>query len=206
MANVNRVNGFKPVKYLNGAPWNGQANLYYVVAGDATALFIGDLVTFDGSGDAATLIPSVSQAAAGEDIVGAVVGFKTTSDGMSNGRSPNLDTPIYRPASTAAWVYVSDDPNILYEAQEDGDTDPLEAADLGLNVNFVVGAGNTVTGASGMQIDSTTHSTVNTLPLRLVAAVQRPDNEIVSGGQAYTRWLVKINAHQFNSDTGVTGI
>ena len=35
MANVARLGGFTPVKHLNGSPYNGQFNLYEIVAGDA---------------------------------------------------------------------------------------------------------------------------------------------------------------------------
>lgn len=197
MANTSRVNGFKPVKYMNGAPYNGQCTMYYVPASDNTAIFVGDLVklgsTPDGSG-----VRGVTQAAASDACIGVVVGIVPSMT--------NLDTPQYRAASTAAYVLVADDPNIIFEAQEDGDTDPLEMVDAGLNVNFVVGSGSTTTGASGMQIDSNTEATGATLPLKLLQPVQRPDNELVSAGQAYTRWLVKINNHQLGSHTGTAGV
>ena len=40
MANADRPNGFRPVKNLNGAPWNGQFNKYY----GSSNLFMGDLL------------------------------------------------------------------------------------------------------------------------------------------------------------------
>lgn len=197
MANEARVNGFKPVKYLNGAPYNGQCTMYSVAATDGTALFVGDLVKLDGTADV-NGIRGVVQAAASDACIGVVVGVVPSMTA--------LDTPQYRAASTARYVLVADDPNIIFEAQEDGDTDPLEMVDAGLNVNFVVGAGSTTTGASGMQIDSNTEDTTATLPLKLIEPVQRPDNELVATGQANTRWLVKINNHQLGSHTGTAGV
>lgn len=199
MANTNKVNGFRPVRYLNGAPWNGQANKYVIPAGNGTATFIGDLVKADATGDDAGY-QTVVQAAASNAVLGVIVGMEVTPG--------SLDTPQYRAASTRRVVWVADDPNLIFEAQEDGDTDPLETTDIGLNINVVVGAGSTVTGASGMQIDSDTAATTATLPLRLMGLVQRPDNENVlsAGGQAYTRWEVKINNHQLGSSTGVAGV
>jgi len=171
--------------------------MYYVPASDGTAIFVGDLVklagTVDGNG-----IRAVAQAAATQACVGVVVGIVPSMT--------NLDTPQYRAASTEGYVLVADDPAIVFEAQEDGDTDPLEMADAGLNVNVVVGSGSTTTGASGMQIDSNTENTTATLPLKLLQPVQRPDNELVSAGQAYTRWLVTINNHQLGSSTGTAGV
>ena len=80
MANTSRINGFKPVKHLNGAPYNGQANLYEVPAGEAVPVFIGDLVKLSDSA-ATSLYPAVeavvgasAQIAAGP-ILGAVVGI-----------------------------------------------------------------------------------------------------------------------------------
>src|ERR1700743_3207401 len=46
MANVTRINGFKPVKHFNGSPFNGQANIYQVPVGESIPVFIGDLVQF----------------------------------------------------------------------------------------------------------------------------------------------------------------
>ncbi len=197
MANTSRVNGFKPVKYMNGTPYNGQCTMYYIPSSDGTATFVGDLVKLGGTADAKG-VRGVAQAAASDAVIGAVVGIVPSMT--------NLDTPQYRAANTAAYVLVADDPNIIFEAQEDGDTDPLEMVDAGLNVNFVVGSGSTTTGASGMQIDSNTEGTGATLPLKLLQPVQRPDNELVAAGQANTRWLVKINNHQFGSHTGTAGV
>lgn len=197
MANTNRVNGFRPVKYLNGAPWNGQVTRYSIPASDNTAVFVGDLVKLSATADSKG-IRGVVQAAASDPCVGVVVGFEVDPT--------NLNTPQYRVASTLRYALVVDDPNVIFEAQEDGDTDPLEMVDAGLNVNFVVGAGSTTTGASGMQIDSNTEGTGATLPLKLIEPVQRADNELVAAGQAYTRWLVKINNHQLASHTGTAGV
>lgn len=199
MPNVNRVNGFRPAKYLNGAPYNGAATMYIVASDDATALFVGDLVRLGTS----TLIGpegfrSITRAAAGDAVVGAVVGFVVDTR--------VLDTPQNRSASTKRYVMVADDPNILFVAQEDGVGTPIPVAAAGLNVNFVAGAGSTITGSSGMQIDSDTVTTTNTMTLKLIEPLQAVDNEIVTGGQSYTRWLVKINNHQLGSGTGTAGV
>lgn len=198
MANVDKPNGFRPYRYLNGAPYNGAFTKYVVPAADGTALFVGDLVKISGTGDTATGLRTVVQAAAGDACIGVVVGFEVDP--------ASLNVPIYRAASTRRIVYVADDPNLLFEAQEDGVTDPLEMVDAGLNVNFVVAAGSTTTGASGMEIDSDTENTTATLPLRLIEAVQRADNELVTAGQEWTRWVVKINNHQLGSSTGTAGV
>lgn len=202
MANVNKVNGFRPVGSLTGAPYNGSVTRYVVAAADTTALFVGDLVSLDGSTGTGDYlgVRGVTQGvtATNAALVGAIVGFDISVT--------NLDTPQYRAASTQRGVWVADDPNAYFVAQEDGDTDPLEMTDAGLNVQFIVAAGSTITGASGMQIDSTTHTTVSTTPLKLVGPLLVTDNELTSAGQAYTRWVVKINNHQLASGTGTAGV
>lgn len=199
MPNVSRVNGFRPVKYLNGTPWNGAFRMYAIPAAEGTATFVGDLVKLY-TGDTTDVVnyPTVSQAAASDACVGVVVGFVPDY--------ANLNAAPYRLASTLRLAMVADDPNLLFEAQEDGAVDPIELQDLGQNINFVVAAGSTTTGQSGMQIDSDTHGTGATLPLKLMEAKRAADNELLADGQAYTRWIVKINNHQLGSSTGTAGV
>ena len=51
MANVSRINGLNPVKYLNGAAYNGQCNTYFIPSGNAVNTFVGDPVKADATGD-----------------------------------------------------------------------------------------------------------------------------------------------------------
>lgn len=200
MANVNRVNGFQPAKTLTGASWNGQATRYVVAAADTTAIFVGDLVKLSGATGTGDYlgIRGVTQAAAGEPVCGSVVGFDIVPD--------SLNTPQYRAASTQRGVWVADDPNLLFVAQEDGDTTPIAMASVGLNVNFVVGSGSTVSGASGMQIDSNSVTTLITMTLKIIEPLLVTNNELTASGQSYTRWVVKINNHQLGAGTGTIGV
>lgn len=188
MANVDRVNGFRPVRHLNGSPYNGQVREYVVLAADSTALFVGDLVKLTGAADTDGRA-TVTQAAAGDTVVGVVVGFGVNPD--------NLNI-TYRPASTLRTVMVADSPDIIFEAQAD---ETLAAASVGLNANFVVGTGNTATGASGMEVDTSTAATTATLPLKILGFSRRVDNEV---GAADAKVEVMINKHQMaNAATGV---
>jgi hypothetical protein len=199
MANVSRVNGFNPLLNLIGASMVGQVRTYFLPSTDATAVFIGDLVKADTTGDTSAAggqnkgIQSVVQAAAGNAVLGAVVGFDINP--------LNLNTPQYRLASTGRYVMVADDPNLIFEVQTSNGT--LTAADVGLNANFAVAAGSTTTGASGMTLDAATVATTATLPLKIVGFSQRVDNEV---GNASAKVLVKLNNHQFNSGTGTAGV
>lgn len=199
MANTSRPNGFRPVKYMNGAPWNGAVRIYAIPAAENTATYVGDLVKLY-TGDTTDVVnyPTVQRAAASDALVGAVVGFVPDYS--------NLNAAPYRVASTLRLAMVCDDPDVLFEAEEDGAVDPIELQDLGQNINFVATAGSTTTGQSGMVIDSDTHGTGATLPLKLMEASRKADNELAVDGQAATRWVVKINNHQLAAGTGAAGV
>lgn len=203
MPNVDRVNGLTPVKMITGAPWNGQVSTYMVDNADGTAIFIGDLVkqTSAGSGAAGETIYGrdveglmhVVQAAAGDAVIGVVVGFSPDQDNL---------TRRHRAASTDRLVYVVDDPNVVFEIQEVSGGTALTAADVGLNANVVVGSGDTTTGLSGMELNNATEATTATLQLKILGLSPRPDNAI---GE-HAKWLVKINNHQLGSSTGTAGV
>ena len=199
MANPNIVNGFKPVRHKDGTPYAGQHNLYYIPAADGTAIFIGDIVKHAGtSGAAATRVdgvdvegmPAVIQAAAGDSsLVGVVVGFYPRPDALGT---------RHRPASTAMIAMVADDRSLIFEVQEDSDTCTISAAEVGLNFDFIVAAGDADSGASGMEIDSSVEGT-GTANLRLLRLVPRPGNAIGSNA----RWEVMILEHFDATPTGV---
>lgn len=192
MANTSRVNGFKPVKHLNGSPYNGQCNIYEIVVGDGTATMVGDLVKAD-TGTATDVYPTcVRHGTTGEVTsglaLGVVVGFlPSTTVGAS------LDTPRHRAASTKRYALVCDDPTVIFEVQ-DGGTVPCTLTLIGNNTGFMATAGNTTTGASGMTTGTTAPTTTNSLPLKIMGIVNRPDNESAAASQ---KLLVMINQHYY---------
>lgn len=208
MANVSRVNGFRPVKHLNGSPYNGQFNIYEVPANEAVAVFVGDLVKLSNSA-ATSFYPAVeapvATAATTGDYVGAVVGIINAKwdpvEGKMTAGSMALDTPQYRAASltTRQFVMVADSPDLIFEAQADA---AVALASMGLNVGVVEGdgsasVGSTTTGASGMQVDASSVDVTSTLPLQIVGAPNRPDNTM---NATYNKVYVRINTHAYGGD------
>lgn len=202
MANVDRPNGLVPVKHLNGAPWNGQVNMYLVPSSDGTAVFIGDLVKLaGGAGAAGTVIngidvegmPTVIQSVAGDLHVGVVVGFLPNQDSL---------TTLHRAASTNRIALVCDDPSVVYEIQEVSGGTALTAAEVGLNVNVVVGTGSTTFGISGSELNNSGEATTADLDLKILGLSPRPDNSI---GE-HAKWLVMINTHSYGNSAGNTGL
>jgi hypothetical protein len=189
MANTDTPFGFKPVKHMTGAPWNGKVNVYYIPATDGTATFKGDAVKLAGAADATGKYPTIAQAAAGDAICGVVVGF---ADNPFVGINPDYPSRVHRPASTAMYVFVVDDPFVIFEVQEDSVGNSITAAMVGLATDIVVGAGSTSTGKSAMELDSSDTATAGG-QCRIMRLVNREDNELGD----YAKWEVLIAEHQF---------
>jgi hypothetical protein len=195
MANVDKPSGLKPVKHLNGNPWNGKYNIYSIASGNGTATFVGDLVTMDGTADATGKYPGVKQTVADDDtIVGVAIGFGTTPDLIAN---PDSLVTRHRPASVLRYVAVVDDPTVIFEIQEDSVVSALTITEVGCNADVVVGSGNTTSGISAMELDSD-NAAADAADLRIMRVVDRPDNELGN----HCKWEVMINTHIYKTTTG----
>lgn len=188
MANVDSVFGARVSGHLQGSPYNSRVSSYTVLATDATALFVGDFVKVTGTtgeSDTGATLPVVTQAAATEKLVGVVVGFLPSSDYLNQ---------TYRTASTLRTVLVCDDPYALFTIQAD---DTVVAADIGLNVDITVAAGDTTWGSSGMEADMATKGSANG-QLRIMGIAQRPDNALGD----YAKLVCMINEHEYKGTVG----
>lgn len=202
MANTDRPNGAVPVGTLSGSPWQASVQSF-TLDGSHSAIAVGDLVQMTADG-------YLDVYAAGETgFIGVCVGILPAGATTVNGKfgdnhlsasSPTLSGAGARNSAANATdtILVCTAPDAIFEMQEDGDADPLELADIGQNVEIINAGVDGTTGLSTMELDSSTHNTTNTLPLRLLGLAQRPDNEYVSGGQAYTRWLVTPANHFYS--------
>ena len=195
MANVDTPFGFKPYQHLNGNPWNGAVRIYYHSASDAAAIYRGDLVQVNVTNDEATgLYPSVKAHVTGqEDNVGVAVGF---------GNTPQLATVTtnlaanYCPASTAMYIAVVDDPDVLFICQEDSAGTALTAGAVWGFADVEDGtSGSSTTGISGMEIDrSDIADTVGTL--QIMRLYPGEGNAIGD----YAKWVVRINEHIYRNE------
>jgi hypothetical protein len=217
--NSNRINGFSPHSYLNGAPWTGQARLYAIPVADTTASYaIGDVVQSAGGSDADGIV-YIKKAPSGFNAAGAalgvIVGIRVADPGVSlQGVALNLETN-YIIAGTRAnvrYVYVADDPQLLFEVSAG-----LTATNITLaKMRYCAGLGSYYNGAdqtyaidqnatattlsqsspqSNIIIPSSTVATTASLPLQILGLVQRADNPGSNVG-AYSRLLVKFNFHE----------
>ena len=212
MANTSKINGFRPVKHVTGAPYNGQANIYGVASGDSTALFVGDVVKLAADGNAAGIQQVTAHAAGtagtGQPALGVVVGIINTKldpvEGRMSAGSISLDTPVYRPGSVEQYVLVADSPDLIYEVEATaaGSAYSFAVADVGQNANIFAGSGSTTTGNSAHSLNMSDKGTAATLPFKIVGVSKKIDNEVTGN---YTKVLVQINNHQFKS-VGTVGV
>ncbi len=195
MANRDIVNGFTPVGTMSGSDYHGKLRRVSFATGDSTATFIGDLVKLTANTDAAGTTPVVAQSGVGDISVGVLVSLEpdTTDEG-------SLSAANYRRAGTKRYGQVAFGSDVLYSIQEDSVGNSMPITDAGLNADIIIAAGNTVTGASGMEVDSTTAATTNTLALRLHHIENKVGNEL--GDNA--KWIVSINLSDDRATTGVS--
>ena len=202
MANVSKIRGFRPVKHISGAPYNGQANLYYV-ASAADEILVGDVVKLGGSADA-NGIATADLCGASDVPVGICVGImhsKFDPVGKLTTGSTAFDLPgaTQIAASGAGYILVADDPGIVCDVEAANGTPAVEH--IVLNASHANGARTASTINSPAYIDMGTEATTSTLNFRLLGFSRRVDNEV----GASAKMLVGFNVHQYNS-VGTTGL
>lgn len=202
MANVNRPNGANPVR-AKGSPWMGPGNLYWIPQADTNAYYPGDFVCSGSTGSSAGSlglpagIPQASIAAGNASTL--MRGIIT-----SVYRDPNNLTSQYVPATKAYdyYVYVCDDPSVVFEMTDDGLTSGnLNASTVGQNCDFTKTAPTAPQFQSANVILSSSINTTNTLPIKIIGLTLTPNN--LAG--VYARWLCVFNKHELSgaSTTGV---
>ena len=205
MANANTPRGLSPVGTITGAAYNEQGRLY-AIANDGTNTYaIGDIVKVAGSSDT-TGIPYVTKAATTDTPVGVIVGIRVSDPGVSLvGTTLALNT-IYLPLNSGTrYVYVVDDPNVIFEVE--GDATGVAAADVFKNAGLTITANqtslsqssplsSTVLDASSFKAIATSGSLA--LPLQIIGLTQVVNN----APGAYANALVKWNKHQFLNPVG----
>jgi hypothetical protein len=190
MANNDKAFGLRPLGNLAGTGAQKQYG-YEIADNQAGAIFQGDLVVLK-DGYILQFDPATHTAAVG----------------VFNGcfyNDPTTQKPTwknYYPGSiniTQGKIVadVLDDPSQMFIIQNDGTS---AATDYGLNADIVVGTGNTTTGLSANELDTSTIATTAALNLKIIGLWDVPNNAV--GANAVV--VVKINEHSYGS-AGVAG-
>lgn len=209
MASVSRINGFQLRKNAAGGSMTAQLDTVFVPASDSSVIMAGDAVKLLGDARAATGYATVTRVSSATDIAyGIVVGISFEGVGDAQNIPPvnDLNTPVYRRASTDRYLLVVTDANAIYEVQASQTSQSAATVTgwVGSNASFTTTAGSTTSGSSGMQVDTSTAATTATLPLKIVGIPNRPDNV---PGDTFINLYVKLNTAQLTgTGTGITGV
>jgi hypothetical protein len=152
-------------------------------------------VKLTGTADTTGRYPTVARATTGGRFVGVAIGFANNSNGVFD--YSNLSR-AYRPASTAMYIAVVDDPDVVFLCQEDSATGALAVTNVSGNCDLVIGNCATGNGLSISEVDSSSFTTGTSAQVRLLRLADKDDNAV--GSQA--KWEVLILEHQLRTYLG----
>ena len=212
MANVDAPFGFRPVRYISGAPYNGAVNPYWIKNTSNNAVFIGDPVIVQGTSNTATIevpgagsflpgtLPEILKTAAGD-------GNPSTGIIVSFAADPTALETTHRVNATERVAYVCDDPDVIFHCQGDSAA-TIGVGDISNNADFIkTHSGSTVTGISGMEVDSGTQSADASNQLIVLRLANIVGNDLSA---VHAIWEVMLSSHTMRnaggaSDDGVLG-
>ena len=201
MANPNKVTGFTPVKYLNGADWDSKGTVYYIDTTDTNAYFQGDPVKLAAGLDTVGGLQTITLGTAGATAVGILLGVGTNRWGPFI--NPNDLTLVSAPVTKLVpyFALVADDPMTIFEAQEGGTGTLFTTAAASKNANFATATPSSGVKVSAAFIDNgTAAATTSTFNLKLMGLKQAIDN----APGTFQKWYCLLNNHSYR--TGVAGI
>jgi len=192
MANTQGINyGARPITEPGMPP-----KLMYLRANTAQAIYRGQFVAINNSGQVAIIAPGDNLASIGI----AWQFLDSTASGLPSGMT-SLSQGAFLPASTDAVVAFTYDPQQLYIMEEITGGTAITALSVGLLANFTYtsNTGNTVTGwaASVIQNSSVAAGTGPLLQLLGFQDIINQDGTANASGAA-AKWIVRIANHQFN--------
>lgn len=201
MATVLAPFGLRPVKKLGGEPWNHSFNLYKIPSNYTHAIGNGDPVRLLNTGAGRGQIVRFNETTTATTItssgtfLGVLIGCQYTDPATGQ-----FWTRQHYPGAIVAsdiYAMVVDDPDVLFEAQADG-----QVAQTMMGCNFPLiqtAVTNATTGLSGVSVDASGFEETAALPVRVVDFGTRPGEAI---NDAFTNVLVRINNHFYRQTTG----
>ena len=208
MANAAAPFGLRPSHTVSGSAYNGQTRLYYIPSTDTIAYSVGDVVVEVAGGDLVTGASAVilygtrGSTSTSGNTRGVIVGFGVSAGNGKvvplGGDPDNLGSMII-PAIKMKhyYAYVCDDPHMIYEAQ----TDTIAATAFNKNTGLAVGVAPTLTSPNCKTvINGASATTASTLPIKIVGAPQRADNDLTSPGTNAYIWVM-LNTNSVGGPT-----
>jgi len=195
MANVNAPFGLAPERTVGGT-WGQQSTRYYIYSSDTDPYYIGDAVISAAQGDALGT-PGIAKATGALTLRGVIVGFEPANQLQASLQGTTLQleqTSIPATKTRDYYVYVVDDPMVMFSCQGDATATNQTAAKCNSNCSFTITAGSVAAPSvsySQTVINSSTIATTSTLSGKLMGLLQIPNNTF----GAYGVYQVKLNEH-----------
>lgn len=187
--------GLRPVRHMDGTPWNGQTTRCFIHENYAQALFLGDPVTFTtttADKDTTALHPSIKLATggAGNIVRGTITSFDPDPDNL---------TRIYSPSGVEGYANVCiATPDIIFQVRDNGSGTPSKNW---VSANAVLAAGSggdTITGLSSWILAAgTAPANTQNYQLQIVQLADIANNELGD----YAIWDVLINTSRETAGT-----
>jgi hypothetical protein len=198
VANTQATFGFRHIGYTSGGSPDYQLSTRLILSTNTTKIFRGDPVVID---------PTTGKLQQAANNTANIAGI---FDGCMY--TPVGGTPTWSPfwpgagASVDATAYIIDAPNALFMAAALNTS--IVTANIGENVGFAIGTGNSTNGFSGATVDQSTLNTTNTLPFKVVAPCTSQGNFGIQGNgndpsTAYGWCVVTFNNQNFKQLTGL---
>lgn len=201
MPTLNAPWGLAPVEMGDGSPWNGACHRYYIPSTDGSAYYIGDVVKSAAAADA-NGVPGVAAAAGTDTLRGVIVGVEQAAPDAVSLVGTDLPLSLCNIPATKTrdyYVYVVDDPNVIFEVQGDGTATNQTAANANKNCSLTIAApSNTSVPNSATVISSATINTTNTLNIKLMGLSNRRPS---TGFGTYSIYRCRINQHELMGGT-----
>lgn len=185
MAQASHVFGFRPARFLDSSPYNGQTQLYGFSTSQANDAYKGDLVQFDATNrtlaltdryyPALPVVKPVVAALTTNAFRGVIAGFIAEPE-FSMVATASLGT-MYRKASTLRYAFIVEDWSVVFEAEETGNG-YTSASNNSINKvgDIAYVAGNQTTGISAIVLDASTVSVAAVKPFRYLRYTEKVDN------------------------------
>jgi hypothetical protein len=195
IVNTYAPNGFQMVNQFAGYAPNYTLTTRKIAKANTNKIAYGDVVRSLSTG-------YIDIATTTQQVLGVFFGceYYDTAQQSGFGQQFNRQWPGVSTATADPLAYVCQDPTAVFQVQCSG-TSAITNASIGLNINFTAnGTPNTI-GFSTAAADTTTVSTTNTLPFRILGISQQYGIGL-DNTQPNNFILVRLNNCDANSTTG----
>jgi hypothetical protein len=171
--------GFSAIGTTDGSDYHGK--MRDAILDDGANMFVGDMMILGGTALAADTLPRITpaaSAAAGNTLLGALASIYPdfTDEGSL--------TRNYHLSGSDGVGKIVEGSEVVYACREDALVDPIDGTEIGGSVDLITGTGSTITGMSGMALDSDSAALDKAQALNLLALNEQQGNvfEATVGG------------------------